>query len=78
MRDRSWEREDQVRDTLGPAAVTPDVLYQKLTQFNCTVEPQNIYYKGLQITMGSIVQYALLSRVLTTCLIHVTMHYTLK
>ena len=26
MRDRSWEREDQVGDTLGYPAVTPDEL----------------------------------------------------
>ena len=26
MRDRSWEREDQVGDTLGHPAITPDEL----------------------------------------------------
>ena len=46
MRDRSWEREDQVGDTLGQAAVTPDVLCNIRT---IDVEPQNIYYKGLRI-----------------------------
>ena len=32
MRDRSWEREDQVGDTLGLPATTPDELYKDTTR----------------------------------------------
>ena len=38
MRDRSWEREDQVGDTLGQAAVTPDVLCNIRNLHNSTVQ----------------------------------------